>query len=375
MIKRYLAGLFLCTVLILTGCGNQKSGGGATPTPDNSVKYEREELLPLPMEELAEGETLQQTELQMNQQGEPALYQIRTDTDDLGEEYTSLIEYSLNSENVWQTKEFLKKNLGKWYQNYSDYIVEATNIVRGDDGNLYLLMKIYEEEMGYGKSDQKASARYSVLKVDETSDTFVETQLQTTVTNEQGEETDYAKEHEIIQFHVKEDGTLFCVFSCASAMWFDATSGMQINFCDSIADNAFGKRVGYGESEVVYYSVGKKRFTVLDSDTLSQTAEFGAEISEENRNYEWYFDVDTSQWQMYAFNQSGLYGISDFGRKASALRLSSQGDFDDLADADIYDVMVGNQQQVYVLLRYSQAGTENSEENGEYAVAKYIVKE
>lgn len=126
---------------------------------------------------------------------------------------------------------------------------------------------------------------------------------------------------------------------------------------------------------MVYYSLGKKKFIILDSDTLSETEEFGTEISEENRNYEWYFDVDTSQWQMYAFNQSGLYGISDFGKKASALRLSSQGDFDDLADADIYDVMVGNQQQVYVLIRYPQEGTDTSEENWEYAVAKYSVKE
>ena len=155
-------------------------------------------------------------------------------------------------------------------------------------------------------------------------------------------------------------------------MWFDSVTGTQTNFCPTIADSAFGKKVAYGESQMIYYSSSQKLFGLLDSDTLAVSSYFGKEIPEENRKYEWYFDTDTTTWQTYAFNQSGLYLISDSGKKASAILLSGANNFDTLADADIYDVLIGAGEELYILLRRpSEETSDIGEALWEYGIVKY----
>lgn len=365
----------LLTVMILafTGCGDEGSDIDATPASDTGNAYVTEEIALLPDEELVEEDTLLTTDLQTNQQGEPALYNISGGTGDDGEYFVALDEYSLNSDGVWQTRKFCEKSLLDYYDDKRGRTREFERIVRGDDGNLYILMKTGELEMGYEKG--KGDREYSVLLIDEENDGIKEIKLQTSVTNEAGEEVDYAKEYDVMDFHVREDGTIFLVFSCASAMWFDGESGIQMNFCDTIADSAFSKNVAYGESEILYYSTSNKMFRVLDAETLTVSGEFMKGVSEEDRDYEWFFDVDTSEWQMYAFNKSGLYQMSDLGRKASALRISRLGNFDNLADADIYDVMVGAKQQVYVLLRVPAENDDSYESSWDYGVMTYNVQQ
>lgn len=371
--KRLFALLCIVSVMLM-GCSGGDGDADATPTPSKGQKYVAEEIAVLPDEELVEEGNLVTTDLQTNQQGEPALYSMKSEVDENGEEYIALVEYSLNSESVWQTREFCKKALLERYRKETEHSLDIVKVVRGDDGNLYALMKISDPSTGYEKDAEKPYCAYSVLVIDEANNRFQEVKLQTAVTNEQGEEVDYAKEYDVIDFHVRENGTFFLVYSCSSAMWFDGTSGMQTSFCETIADSAFSKNVGYGESEIVYYSSSDKLFHVLDSDSLTVMSEFGKEIPEDNRGYDWFFDVDTSEWQMYAFNQSGLYRISEFGKKASASIISAPGNFDALADANIYDVIVDNKQQVYVLLRRPSEDSESYEESWEYGIVKYTIQ-
>ena len=102
------------------------------------------------------------------------------------------------------------------------------------------------------------------------------------------------------------------------------------------------------------------------------TSEFGDDISEDNKKYEWYFDSDTTNWQMYAFNLSGLYRFSDFGQKTSATRLSADGNFDSLADDVIYDVLVGANQELYLLVRRTNKSQIESETTYDSGVIKYV---
>ena len=107
--------------------------------------------------------------------------------------------------------------------------VDLPYVSRGDDGNLYALMQ--------------------VKLYDENANAVQKTKLQTKV-EENGSETDYAKEYDVTEFHVTEDGTPMLVFNSSSAMWFDSVSGTRTNLCESVSDGAFSKRVGYGENEI-----------------------------------------------------------------------------------------------------------------------------
>lgn len=375
--KRIIA-MTCIMVLVLTGCGGSNdSNREATATPAQGKQYVAADTALLPDESMYEGDLLLTTELQTNWQGEPALYQLRAEVDDDGEEYAALVEYSLNSEGNWQTKEFCKKELLKQFREETEHNMDFPFVQRGDDGNLYVLVKRSDDdELAFGgpmgqAAEEKPYCSYSVLAIDEGNDTFHEVTLQTKTTTEEGEEIDYAREYDVTAFHVMEDGTVFLVFSGASAMWFDGETGIQTNFCPTIADSAFGKKVAFGESQMLYYSTASKLFGILDSDTLTVSLHFGEEISEEDRKYEWYFDTDTTTWQTYAFNQSGLYRISDFGKKASAIMLSSTGNFDHLADANIYDILVGANEELYVLVRRPAEDSTDYGETWEFAVIRY----
>lgn len=366
-------------VLMLTACGSEDNQGGqATSPPGQEKQYEEVNMAVLPEESMHEEDLLLANDLQINQQGEPALYQFVEETDDAGDEFAAIMEYSLNSDGNWNTKVIGKKDILKRVKNETQHNLEFPFIQRGDDGNLYMLVKSFDEDdfgpMG-GGDGEKAYCAYSVMAIDEGNDTLQEVKLQTKATNDAGEEIDYAREFDVTNFHVREDGTFMLVFSGSAALWFDGTTGTQTNVCTTIADSAFGKNVAYGESQILYFSGSSKLFGILDSDTLEQVSEFGKEIPEENRKYDWYFDTDTTTWQTYAFNQSGLYRISDYGKKASATLLSSQGDFDNLANADLYDILVGANEELYVLVRRPIQDDASSDLSWEFGVIKYQVEQ
>lgn len=376
--KMKQVAIIMCLVaVVLTGCGgDERESSEATATPGQGKQYVGADIALLPDESMYNEENLFTTDLQMNQQGEPALYQLRTEADSDEGEYAAIVEYTLNSDGNWQTKELCKKQLLKRLQGETQYFLEFPYIQRGDDGNLYVLLKSSDGEQGFdGAMGQPPRedryCAYSVLAIDEGNDTFREINLQTKTTTEDETEVDYAREYDVTSFHIMEDGTFFLVFSGSSAMWFDGASGTQTSLCPTIADSAFGKNVAYGESQMIYYSTSSKLFGIIDSDTLAITSYFGEEISEDNRKYEWFFDTDTTTWQTYAFNQSGLYLINDSGKKASAMLLSQENNFDALADANIYDILVGDGEAVYVLLRRPSEDSTDYGESWEYGLVKY----
>lgn len=377
--KRIIA-LICMLIICMVGCGKGEGDKSeSTAAPKTGKAYTEESFSSLPNEnELYDEERLNVTDLQTNMQGEPALYQVITDTDENDEDYSAICEYTLNSEGNWQTKEIVRKPLTqlvtKIFQEKSVDEVDIPHVTRGDDGNLYALLKIVDagsQPIPMG-SDEKLPTHYRVLSIDESGNSIQEVELKTKVEVD-GEEVDYATEYDVSEFHVMEDGTYFVVFNASSAMWFDAVSGVQTNFCASIADSAFGKHVGYGESDLVYFSMSKKKFGILDGQSLTLTSEFGDDIPEKDRNYEWYFDTDTTSWQMYVFNQSGLYLLGDLGKKTSVTQLSTTGNFDSLADSNIYDIKVGSNQELYLLVRQASKENEDSGTSWDYGVIKYEV--
>lgn len=375
--KRILA-IICMTTFLLTACGADAGDSGEpTAVPSTGKTYREESFSALPNDNaMYEDDTLNVTKLQTNMQGEPALYQVVKDTDENDEDYAAVCEYTLNSEGNWQTKELVRKDLTKLmkkiFQEKSVDQLDIPYVSRGDDGNLYALLKIVEagEQPIPMGSDEKLPTRYSVLVIDESRNSIQEVKLQTEAEVD-GAEVDFATEYDVSEFHVMEDGTYFVVFNGSSAMWFDSVSGVQTNFCESISDSAFGKQVGYGESEIVYFSTAKKKFGVLDDQSLTLTSEFGDDISEEDRNHEWYYSTDTTNWQMYAFNQSGLYRFGDFGQKTPATRLSAQGNFDSLAGANIFDILVGPNEELYLLVRQASEESSDPESAWDYGVLQY----
>lgn len=196
------------------------------------------------------------------------------------------------------------------------------------------------------------------------------TKLQTKV-EENGSETDYAKEYDVTEFHVTEDGTPMLVFNSSSAMWFDSVSGTRTNLCESVSDGAFSKRVGYGENEIVYYSMSKKKFGVLDSQTLSRTSEFGDDISEDNKNMSGILTAIQRTGRCMLLICQDFIGLVIW-TKTSATRLSADGNFDSLADDVIYDVLVGANQELYLLVRRTNESQIESETTYDSGVIKYV---
>ena len=375
--KRIIAVMCLMA-FVLAGCGEANNEDSeATAMPGEGKQYVETVNALLPDERLfSEDGQFLANNLQTNQQGEPALYQLLLDGDVDGEPYAAIVEYSLNSDGNWQTREFCKKELIKRIEKETEYIMDFPYIERGDDGNLYVLVKTGDSEAIFGgaplgNTKEEAHCEYSVFAVDEANNTFQEVKLQTEVTTDEGEEIDYAKEFDLTAFHVKEDGTFFLVFNGSSAMWFDGATGTQTNLCPTIPDSAFVKNVAFGESHILYHSTSKGLFGILDSDTLTVSSYFGEEIDKDNRKYEWYFDTDTTMWQTYAFNQSGLYRISDFSKKASATLISAIGNFDNLAGATLYDILVGANEELYILLRRMPEDSKSYEDSWEFSLVKY----
>ncbi len=372
--KRLL--VMLCVgAMLVTGCG---SGGSKTsePTekPSQGNKYVEQDFYSVP-DELLDEDEIQVTDLQTNAEGEPALYQYAVGSDDEDDTGCSIYEYTLNSAGDWQTKQYGRKALTKLVKKQwrALWILWTFPIFHGEMMEISMplcrlncMMKM--QILLKNKVVRVNTISLPLMKIQMR---CKKTKLQTKV-EENGSETDYAKEYDVTEFHVTEDGTPMLVFNSSSAMWFDSVSGTRTNLCESVSDGAFSKRVGYGENEIVYYSMSKKKFGVLDSQTLSRTSEFGDDISEDNKKYEWYFDSDTTNWQMYAFNLSGLYRFSDFGQKTSATRLSADGNFDSLADDVIYDVLVGANQELYLLVRRTNESQIESETTYDSGVIKYV---
>jgi hypothetical protein len=109
----------------------------------------------------------------------------------------------------------------------------------------------------------------------------------------------------------------------------------------------------------------------LDLDTLTITKTFGGEIEESDRKKEWHFDSNTENWELYGFNLSGLYAIKQMGKNASLQKISRDGAFDTLEDVTVFDILVDDEQNLYVLLRRQQQDTNAVNADWEFGVMKF----
>lgn len=357
----------LCmSALLLAGCGEKAAPPvESTATPEPVAKYTETDFTALPDEGFVLRDNLTVTSIERNMEGKPTMYCMESGMDDTENPYAQVLQYTLEGDQGWEMEVIGQKSLAKRVRQAAK--AGATSfqmpfIHRGDDGNLYGLLKVAK-----GEDEGAASYEYSMLQLEEEEDNFYEVPLEMKASAEGG--TDYSKD-EIIKFHVMEDGTPMVVFRGGTMLQFDSDSGAQTNVCSPVPDYAMERNVGYGDQEFIYYSATENLFGVLDKDSLTVTGTFGKEIEEEDRGREWCFDTSTEEWQMYAFNTSGLYRISKSANRASATRMSSEGDFASLADATVYDVQVDSQENVYLLIR-REAEEASYESQWEFGVVRY----
>ena len=359
---------FIISAVMLAGCGKTDAQPSQPmAAPETVTQYEETDFTVLPDEGFYFQDTLNVTALERNLEGNPAMYCMEGGVDDTGEPYAQVLEYSLVQEGEWEMKVIGQNSLAKRVKraekvgNVDIFIMPF--IVRGDDGNLYALLQTGQQQDSGGTNYE-----YSVLQLEEETDSFYEVPLRMASDTDGG--TDYSKE-DVIKFHVMEDGTPMLVFRSGAMIQFDPDSGAQTAVYSTVPDNALEKNVGYGEREFIYYSATAKMLGILDMDTMTVAGHFGEEIDEEYRGREWCFDTNTEEWQMYAFNTSGIYRVSESVSQASATRLSGEGNFDGLTGATIYDVQVDSAQNVYLLIRRESEDSSDYMRQWEFGVITY----
>lgn len=389
--KKLVAIICAVLILFLTACGEKENTEGNDVTvKEPTVSYSQSEHYNIPDDEFICGDSLSMPELERNMKGIPAMYMLDTGTNDDGKMYAQIVEYSLNKEDDWDMQVFAEKSLTKLFKEKREKGAESIvidYIVRGDDGNLYALMAAgsevprledrgaYDGMSGYeagggGKQDDKdkeqSNISYSVLQIGEDVDNIRETPLQ------------FAAEMEITyekvpvtKFHVFEDGSPILVFQNSTAAQFSIENGVQTSTEENVPDNALDRNAAFGAQEVIYYSSAAKSFGVLDLDTMSVTKNFGGEMGESEKGKEWYYDVCGDNSQIYAFNTSGLYQIRESGKQFSAVRLSLDNSFSTLENVTIYDVLVDENEAVYVLMRKEAKESTEYDEQWEFGVEKF----
>ncbi len=304
------------------------------------------------------------------------MYLMEGGLDESDEPYAQIIRYSLSEQGEWDMNMLCAESLTKRVKRTDGRAFALPYICRGDDGNLYALLQIggiTEEDNGQQyeppEEEDTAAPEYSVLQLDEEKDSFYEVPLQTD--NGGDDETEGNKgSDKVNQFHVMEDGSPFLVFGAGKAVFFDAETG-AVTSTETVTDRAFEKNVGFGEQEFIYYSSASKLFQVMDKDNMTVRTTFGQEIEESDRGKDWYFDTHTDDWLMYAFNMSGLYQIGEQGKKMTISALSEYGSFDGLNGATIYDVLVDEQENVYVLIRRQAEDSYAYDERWDFGIVKY----
>lgn len=391
MRKKLIAIVCSILILFLTACGEKENTEGNDVTvKESTVSYSQSEHYNIPGDEFMLGDSLSVAELERNMKGIPAMYILDTGTDDDGKMYAQIVEYSLNKEDDWDMQVFGEKSLTKLFREKREKGAESVvidYIVRGDDGNLYALLAtgsavprlenrgIYDGAGAYeagsdGKQDDKdkeqSGVSYSVIQIGEDADNIRETPLQ------------FATEMEIIyqkvpvtKFHIFEDGSPILVFQNSTAAQFSIDNGVQTSTEENVPDNALDRNAAFGTQEVIYYSSATKSFGVLDLDTMSVTKNFGGDMAESDKGKEWYYDVCGDNSQIYAFNTSGLYQIRESGKQFSAVRLSLDNSFSALENATIYDVLVDENEAVYVLMRKEAKESTEYNEQWEFGIEKF----
>lgn len=369
-------------MLFLSACGQTEKPEETVSSKQNStVKYTETDYFAVPDEEFYNGENLEVSTIERNMDGRPAMYMLERGMDDTDQPYAQILEYSLNTKGEWDMNVLCQNSLTKRIKK-EEQMISMPHIVRGDDGNLYALLQIgltEEDEKWYdgrgGESGEGAGeekeVQYSVLLIEEGKDSFRETRLQF---DSEKQEEGYQK-GAVTKFHVYEDGTPLLVFDNTSVFRFDIDNGMQTSANSTVPDRALERNVAYGKNEIIYYSSTAKLFGILDIDTMAVTGNFGEEVKESNRGREWYYDTRTEDSQIYAFNTSGLYRISEEGKKFVASLLSLENSFDALADKTLYDVLVDEKENVYLLVRREAEDSESYEKVWEYGLELYTPSE
>lgn len=382
--KRRIVIICASLILFLTACGGQEGAGDTnTVAKDSKIRYVQGDYFTLPDEDFYDGEILNITDLDRDMKGNPAMYRLDRDRDDNGEAYAEIEENSLNSKGEWDMKVICTKSLSKLFREKEAkgvYDTTALFISRGDDGNLYTLLQFggegLEEDGGpfagrdSAKPDtaqeEQPGVSYSVVRLDEDTDKIRELPLQF-----DSEKKDMYLSEKVLKFHVFEDGTPLLAFNNSMAVMFDGESGMQTTVDSTVPDGAFNRNVAFGEQDIIYYSSTAKAFGSLDLDSMTVTKNFGGEIEERYKGKEWYYDIRPENSQMYAFNTSGLYQIRELGKTTEVSMLSLEGSFATIEDKTLYDVLVDENEAVYLLVRKEADESTEYEKLWEYGIEKY----
>lgn len=367
--KQILLGMVFClTTFLIGGCGEEKKGEDTIQQTQKTLTYEESDFAALPDQDIVTPEgVLEVSTLQRDREGRLAMYVPEQGMDD-GDYYEQVTEYALNSDGSWERKNICEKSITKRvFKSKGSWIYSMPYIIRGDDGELYALLQMDWPDVEEDE-DGTPSTQYSVLQLDEEQDQFYEIALRLDDRSLEGVDT---SADVLSKFHVLEDGTLFFVFGNRTAIQFDADTGAPVAVCENIPDNAFAQNVCYGEKEFIFYSSSSKLLGVLDLETMTVARNFGEEIEESYRKREWLFDTHTDDWTMYGFNTSGLYSIRLTGKNASIQRISRDNSFDSLTDVTLYDALVDENQNVYVLIRKKAEDSYEYQNMWEFGVAKF----
>jgi hypothetical protein len=365
-------GIACCLAgIVLSGCGKQAQEESAAGQLQQSLSYKEGERSAIPDEGIINAsDMLEVSHLDRNREGNTAMYVPEWGSDEEGD-YFQITEYTLDKDGNWERKDICEKSLTKRViKKRSEWLYSVPYVCRGDDGELYVLLQMDwgEQESDGQDEDKTVPAQFSVLRLDEEQDSLDEISLRLDDSSLQGLDLSGDTWN---KFHVLEDGTLFLVFGRRIAVQFDADSGAPIAVSENVPDNAFSKNVCYGEKEFIYYSTTSKLLSVLDLETLTISNTFGGEIDEDVRKKEWYFDTNTENGDMYAFNSSGLYMMKQSGKNTQAEKISKEGAFEDLAEATIFDVQIDAEKNVYVLFR--KKDQENAfDDTWDFGVMKYL---
>ncbi len=375
--KKLWVVFLLAVVMSLTGCGEEKGESQPSRKPEEqTAEYRQDDFVTLPDEGMYHQDNLLVTNIERDMSGRPALYMMEGGLDESEEPYAQIIRYSLSEQGEWDMNMICAESLTKRVKRTDGRAFALPYICRGDDGNLYALLQIggiTEEDNGQQyempEEEDTAAPEYSVLQLDEEKDSFYEVPLQTDSGGDDEAEGSQGSD-KVNQFHVMEDGSPFLVFGAGKAVFFDSETG-AVTSTETVTDRAFEKNVGFGEQEFIYYSSASKLFQVMDKDNMTVRTTFGQEIEESDRGKDWYFDTHTDDWLMYAFNLSGLYQIGEQGKKMTISALSEYGSFDGLNGATIYDVLVDEQENVYVLIRRQAEDSYAYDEQWDFGIVKY----
>lgn len=363
-----LAGMLFC------GCGKEEEKNTVLPQKQGTVTYQETDFIVLPDESIiAENGMLDVSDLQRDREGRLAMYVPEQGTDEGGDPYWQITEYVLDSDGNWERKNICEKSLTKrMFKSKETWIYSIPYVIRGDDGELYVLLQMEWPEMigeeSDGEEEESHSARYAVLQLDEEQDRFYEVGIR--LDDRSLSEVDTSPEM-LKKFRVLEDGTLFLAFGTHAAVQFDADSGTPVAVCENVPNDALTGNVGYSDKQFVYYSSGNKLLNILDMDTMTVTNKFGEEVEEDFRKREWYFDTHEEDGSVFGFNTSGLYSIRIAGKNVSIQRISRNGSFDSLMETTIFDALVDEDKNVYVLMRQRPKDSYDYQDMWEFGIYKF----